>query len=155
MQRIFSVNCKEFIAALASSTGLSDLAPDADGQAAIVVDGAYKLTFSVETDDYTLACRVPLMSTSEFRSSYADLLEANLDAETSGGGALAIDAASGDITYVRFIATKGITSASEVNDVVTSILHMSAFWQQHLPKLQTEQAQTPSQDTLDTVVLQL
>lgn len=149
------MNCKEFIAALASSTGLSDLAPDADGQAAIVVDGTYKLTFSAETDDYTLACRVPLMSTSDFRGAYADLLEANLDAETSGGGALAIDAAAGDITYVRFIATKGMTSASEVSDAVTSILHMAAFWQQHLPQLQTAQAQNPAQDDHDTVVLQL
>ncbi|MCT4682225.1 MAG: type III secretion system chaperone [Roseicyclus sp.] len=149
------MNCKEFIAALASSTGLSDLAPDANGQAAIVVDGAYTLTFAVETDDYTLSCRVPLMSTADFRGSYADLLEANIDAETTGGGALAIDAAAGDITYVRFIATKGITSAQEVSDVVTSVLQMAAFWQHHLPQLQNEQAHTPASDDSDTVVLQL
>lgn len=114
------------------ATGLERLALDADGQCALLFDGAHEITFTPDRDDHALIMHCEVGKISEHDTELCrTLLEASLLGSQTGGAAFSVESKLGTIILWKrhddaFVDVDALTQA------VNAFLAQAIHWKQRL-----------------------
>lgn len=118
------------------ATGLEQLALDADGQCALLFDGAHEITFTPDRDDHALImhCEVGTFSGHDTELCRT-LLEASLLGSQTGGGALSVEPKLGVIILWKR-HDDAFADVNALTQAVNAFLAQVIYWKQRLARPQ-------------------